>query len=508
MRKVREILRRKQDLGLSHREVAEGLGVSVGVVSKVVNRCKLAGMTWSDVAGMTDEEVEARLYGRSQPFRRSRPKPDPVRIHTELKKPGVTLELLHLEYLREHPDGYRYTQFCECYRQWRDVQRVTLRQQHKGGERAFVDYSGKKPSLVDRNSGERQVVELFVGVLGASSYTYAEASLSQKSAEFLESHVRMLEFFGGVPASITPDQLKAGVKTPCLYDPEIQRGYEEMATHYGCAVVAARPRRPRDKAKVEVGVQVVQRWILARLRHEQFFTLSDLNRRIAELLKELNERPMRDYAGKSRRELFETIDEPALSPLPGERFTPCEWKIARVNVDYHVVFHGSYYSVPHALVHEQVDVRATARIVEIFHKTQRVASHERRPNPGSYATEHSHMPKAHQEALAWPPSRLIAWADSMGQHTGRLIRAILEARPHPEQGYRPCLGILRLSRVYGRERLENACQRAHLAGARSYRHVVAILKNGLDRVSLPDGQDTESRPVIHHENVRGASYFN
>lgn len=371
----------------------------------------------------------------------------------------------------------------------------------------FVDYSGKKPSLVDRVTGEKKEVELFVGVLGASSYTYAEASLSQKSGDFLESHVRMLEFFGGAPSLITPDQLKSGVQTACLYDPEIQRAYEEMAGHYGCAVVAARPRRPRDKAKVEVGVQVVQRWILARLRHEQFFTLADLNSGIAELLRELNERPMRDYGGRSRRELYETVDKPALSPLPDERFESCEWKVARVNVDYHIVFQGSYYSVPHALVHEQVDVRGTSRTVEVFHKTQRVASHERRLKAGSYATDPLHMPKAHREALSWPPSRLIAWADSMGENSGRLIRAILEARPHPEQGYRPCLGILRLSRVYGRERLEKACQRAHLAGARSYRHVVAILKNGLDRAPLPDGTDTTARPALNHENVRGAAYF-
>lgn len=508
MRKVREILRRKHELGLSYREVAESLGVSIGVVSKVVNRAARAGMTWSEATGMAEEEAEARLYGRGKAAGGERAKADPVWIHTEFKKAGVTLELLHLEYLREQPNGYRYTQFCEHYRQWLGRQRLSMRQRHMAGERAYVDYSGKKPSVVDRTTGEGKEVELFVGVLGASNYTYAGATASQKSGDFLESHVRMLEFFGGVPSLITPDQLKSGVTTTCLYDPEIQRTYEEMAQHYGCAVVAARPRRPKDKAKVEVAVQVVQRWVLARLRHERFFTLSDLNRRISELVRELNERPMRDYGGKSRRELFELVDKPALSPLPTERFVMCDWKTARVNVDYHVVVDGSYYSVPHALVHEQVDVRTTARIVEVFHKTQRVASHERCARPGSYRTDSSHMPRAHQEALAWPPSRLMSWADTIGQNAGLLVRAILEARPHPEQGYRSCLGILRLSKVYGKERLEKACNRAHLAGARSYRHVTAILKNGLDQAPLPDEADRPSRPALEHENVRGAEYFN
>ena len=316
MRKVREILRRKHELGLSYREVAEGLGVSIGVVSKVVNRAARAGLTWKEAAGMAEDEVEVRLYGRGKPAEGERPKADPVWIHTELKKAGVTLELLHLEYLQEEPNGYRYTQFCEHFRQWLDRRRFSMRQRHVAGERAYVDYSGKKPSLVDPATGKRQEVELFVGVLGASNYTYAEATRSQKSGDFLGSHVRMLEFFGGVPSLITPDQLKSGVTTSCLYDPEIQRAYEEMAQHYGCAVLAARPRKPKDKAKVEVAVQIVQRWVLARLRHEQFFTLADLNRRIGELVKELNERPMRDYGGKSRRELFERIDKPALSPLP------------------------------------------------------------------------------------------------------------------------------------------------------------------------------------------------
>lgn len=508
MRKVREILRLKHEVKLSHREVAVSLGVSIGVVSKVVKRATLAGLVWEAVTELSEEEVEARLYGAQTSPGAARVRPDPEWIHTERKRAGVTLELLHLEYLREHPAGYRYTQFCEIYRQWLSKRRVTMRQVHRGGERAYVDYSGKKASVVDRETGEVQPVEIFVGVLGASSYTYAEGTFSQQVEDFISSHVRMLEDFGGSPSLLTPDQLKSGVTTACWYDPQIQRTYEEMAAHYRCAVVPARPGRPRDKAKVEVGVQVVQRWILARLRNEIFFTLAELNLRIRELLVGLNARPMRDHGGKSRRELYELLDRPALTALPSERFVFAEWATARVNIDYHIVFAGSFYSVPHALVHEKVDVRATATTVEVMHKSQRVASHERKRQAGSYSTHKEHMPRAHQEALAWPPSRLIAWADTVGPNAGELVRAILKDRPHPEQGYRPCLGILRLSRVHGNERLDRACRRAHLAGARSFRHVAAILKNRLADIPLDDQTAQPERAPIAHENVRGPSYFN
>ena len=508
MRKVREILRLKQEVKLSHREVADSLGVSIGVVSKVVNRAKLAGLAWESVAELSEDAVETRLYGARGSPGVARARPDPEWIHTERKRPGVTLELLHLEYLREHPGGYRYTQFCEHYRQWLSTRRPTMRQAHRGGERAYVDYSGKRPWLVDRQTGEISEVELFVGVLGASSYTYAEATQSQKVEDFIPSHVRMLEYFGGAPSLLTPDQLKSGVTKPCWYDPQIQRTYEEMASHYRCAVVPARPRRPRDKAKVEVGVQVVQRWVLARIRNETFFTLGELNVRIRQLLVELNDRPMRDHGGKSRRELYELVDKPALTALPAERFVFAEWATARVNIDYHIVFEGSFYSVPHALVHEKVDVRVTAATVEVMHKNQRVCSHERLRQAGSYSTHKEHMPRAHQEALAWPPSRLMAWADTVGPHVGVLVRAILTSRPHPEQGYRPCLGILRLARVHGNERLDRACHRAHLAGARSFRHVAAILKNRLADIPLDEHTNQPDRAPLSHENVRGPSYFN
>ena len=506
MRKVKEILRLTHEVGLSYREVSASLGVSVGVVSKVVNRAKTRGLTWHDVAGLDEAALDVRLNGPLAEPGVSRTEPDPVWIHTEKKKPGVTLELLHVEYLERHPDGLRYSAFCERYREWLAGQRVTMRQSHKGGERVFVDYSGKRPCIVDRRTGEQTPVELFVGVLGASNYTYAEASLTQKSADFIQSHVRMLEFFGGAPALITSDQLKSGVTTSSWYDPEIQRTYEELAVHYSTAVLPARPRKPRDKAKVEVAVQIVQRWILARIRNEVFFSLATLNERIGELLDELNDRPMRLYK-KSRRELYEVIDRPALKPLPAERFTYAAWTTATVNIDYHVAFDGNLYSVPYALVKARVDVRATATTVEVFFKNQRVASHARRFGKGVFSTQKAHMPRAHQEHQTWPPSRVIAWAETIGPHVKLLVEALIAERQHPEQGYRPSLGIVRLAKTYGNDRVDRACQRAHLAGARTYRHVAAILKNNLDRASLPEMVDGNA-PHVDHENIRGADYYN
>jgi len=505
MRKTREILRQKWVLGRSHREVAQSLGVSVGMVSATLARAGAAGLaTWEALEALSEAELEARLYGPSSAAA-GRPAPDCLWIHTERQRKGVTLELLHHEYLEEHPNGYRYTQFCEHYRRWCRKRRLSMRQVHRAGEKLFVDYAGKKPSVVDRATGEEREVELFVAALGASSMTYAEATESQRVADFLASHTRALEFFGGVPELVIPDQLKSGVTRACRYEPGLQRSYEEWSRHYGTTVLPARPRKPRDKAKVEVAVQVVERWILARIRHEMFFSLAELNARIRELLANLNARPMRAY-GQSRKERFEALDRPALRSLPVERFEHAEWKHAKVNIDYHVELDRHYYSVPHPLVHEQMELRFTATTVEVFHKGQRVAAHRRSSQPGKYTTLPAHMPKAHQKHLEWTPSRLIHWGASVGPKTAELIEAILADRPHPEQGYRSCLGILRLAKHYGNERLEAACTRAVAVRARSYRHVQSILKNGLDRVRSADERKA-SRPPVRHENVRGRDYY-
>ena len=442
MRHTREILRQRLTLGRSHRAIAQSLGISHGVVGTTVLRAQAAGLDWVQVEALTDDDLERRLYGlRVMAGPRDRPWPDCAALHAERRKPGVTLELLHLEYLEQHPDGYRYTQFCEIYRRWLGRRGLTMRQVHHAGEKLFVDYAGQKPAFIDPATGERITVELFVAVLGASNYTYAEATLTQQVPDWIASHQRAFAFVGGVTAAIVCDQLKSGVVIPCRYEPGVQRTYEELAQHYGTVIVPARPAHARDKAKVEVAVQVVERWILARLRHETFFSLAALNARIAELLADLNARPMRLYRA-SRRELFERLDQPALRPLPLEPFVYGEWKTARVNVDYHVELHGHYYSVPYALVHEAVEVRASVSTVEIFHRGQRVGAHRRTDSRGRHTTDPAHMPKAHQRHLEWTPSRIIGWAQTIGPQTAALVEAILADRPHPEQGYRSCLGIL------------------------------------------------------------------
>ena len=506
MRQIRDILRQKWALGLSHRAVTQSLGVGLGTITSVLTRARAAGLDWPQVQALSDKAVESRLYGRPEVAgQRQRPAPDCAWIHAERRRPGVTLELLHLEYLERHPDGYRYTRFCDLYRRWLRRRRLSMRQVHRAGDKCFVDYAGQKPRLIDPATGAIGEVELFAAVLGASNYTYAEATRTQQVPDWIASHARAFAYFGGVTAAVVCDQLKSGVVVPCRYEPGLQRTYEEFAAHYGTAILPARPVKPRDKAKIEAGVLVAERWILARLRHETFFSLAALNARIAELLTELNARPMRVYRA-SRRELFERLDQPALRPLPAEPFIYGEWKVARVNVDYHVEVQRHYYSVPYALLHEVMDTRISATTVEIFHRGQRIAAHLRDDTPGRHTTTPAHMPKAHQHHLEWTPSRLIQWAETIGPRTAALVAAILADRPHPEQGYRSCLGLLRLSRRDGAARLEAAAARALTAGARSYRHVDSILKHGLDR--LPPPESTEPLPLAPaHEHLRGRDYY-
>lgn len=510
MRQIREILRQKWVLDRPHREVAQSLRIGLGTISVVLEKAKQAGLDWPTVQTLTDAVLEARLYTRphaARPEPAPRPWPDCGYIHRERRKPGVTLELLHLEYLEQHPDGYRYTQYCEIYRRWLKRRGLSMRQVHRAGEKVFVDYSGKKPTIIDPATGELTEVELFVAVLGASNYTYADATRTQQVHDWIGSHARAFAFFGGVPEVVVPDQLKSGVTLACRYEPGLQRTYEEFAQHYTTVILPARPKRPRDKPKVEVAVQIAQRWILARLRHERFFSLAELNARIRELLEPLNAKVMRTYRA-SRRELFVQLDQPALRPLPADPFLVGEWTIdARVNIDYHIDVHGHYYSVPYALLHELVDARRTATTVEIFHRGQRVAAHVRNDLRGRHTTDPAHMPKAHRAHLEWTPSRLIDWARTIGPQTAALVGAILADRPHPEQGYRSCLGILRLAKGYGSTRLEAACGRAGAVQARSYRHVDAILKHGLDRLPLAPEAAAQLTLVPTHEHVRGPAYY-
>ncbi len=504
MRKIREVLRLKWECGLSNRAVARSCSISHSTVAEYVRRAEEAGLSWPLPSDLGEDELLGHLFPKA-PDTSSRviPCPDWEWVHGELRKKSVTLRLLWVEYREEHPSGYGYSQFCALYRTWAKRLKPSMRITHKAGEKAFVDYAGQTIPVIDPETGEVRQAQIFIGVLGASNYTYVEAQWSQELPNWISGHVRMFEFFGGVPEIVVPDNLKAGVKHPCRYEPDLNPTYQDLAEHYGVAVIPTRPRKPKDKAKAEVGVQVAERWILARLRNCPFFGLVAVNHAISELLDPLNERPM-EHLGQSRRELFEMLDQPALKPLPEEPYEFAVWKKARVNIDYHIEFGKHYYSVPYSLIHEEVYVRATESTVEIFYNNRRVASHPRLNIQGRHTTLAEHMPPAHQKYLEWPPERLIRWADTIGPQTAQLVQALLESRKHPQQAYRSCLGVLRLAESYGAKRLEAACRRALPAGIRSYKGVKNILHAKLDRVELE-----EPSPVVpkFHDNVRGQSYY-
>lgn len=503
MRKLREILRLKYEAELPHRAIARACSVGVGTVSLYVQRAHGAGLGWPLPEELDDAGLEARLFRRPAPLQAPHPLPDLPTLHQELKRPGVTLHLLWLEYLESHPEGYRYSQFCELYRRWAKKLHPAMRQRHLAGEKVFVDYSGKKPHLIDQRTGKLVPVELFVGVLGASNLTYAEASRSQTLPDWIGSHIRMLAYFGGSPAIFVADNLKSGVTHVCRYEPEVNRTYQELARFYGAVVIPARARKPKDKAKAESGVLLAQRWIIAVLRHQSFFALPELNAAIRAKLEVLNNRPMKKL-GVSRRALFEQLERPALKPLPSERFEMGQWKSCGVNIDYHIEIERNYYSVPSPLVREEVEARFTPAVVEVYFRGRRVASHQRLYGRGRSSTDPAHMPRAHREHAEWSPSRLIAWAAKSGPATARVVTEILHSRPHPEQGYRACLGLMRLGRHYGEQRLEAACIRADSLGAYRYRSVKNILSSGLDRVPV---EETATSISPAHDNIRGAAYY-
>lgn len=504
MRNLREILRQKLELKRSHRQAARAAAVSAGSVAFASMRAKVLALTWIDVCALDDSALDERMYGPRGGRREGRPLPDLAYLHMELRRPGVTLQLLHVEYLEQHPSGYRYTTFCQLYRGWCSEQRLSMRQVHVAGDKLFVDYSGKKPRVVDPETGELVEVELFVAVLGASNYTYAEATRTQQVPDWIGSNVRALEFIGGVPAAIVPDQLKSAVTTPCRYEPGVQRMYDELATHYGTTIFPARPAKPRDKAKVEAGVRIAQRWILGRIRNQVFFSLAELNERIRELIDELNRYVMRGY-GASRRDLFERLERPVLGPLPDQPYEYAEWKKVLLNIDYHAEFEHHHYSAPHRLRRQELWLRATSATVEIFHSSKRVAAHARSHARGRHTTVSEHMPVAHREQADWTPSRIVSWAKTVGPNVALLAQAIIDERRHPQHGHRSCLGIFRLAKKYEAARLDAACARALLAGARSYRHVDSILKHGLDRAAALDVSSRGSNIV--HGNVRGRDYY-
>jgi transposase len=503
MRKIRDALRLEAS-GLTRRQLAASLSIGRTAARTYLDRAHAAGLSWPLPDGLSDEALERLLFappGKDPNDQRA--EPNWPRPHLELRKPNVTLSLLWEEYRAIHPSGYGYSRFCDLYRTWKGRLTPTMRQNHVAGEKMFVDYAGATLEVIDGTSGEVLQAQVFVAVLGASNYTYAEATWSQTLPDWIGSHCRAFAFFGGVPRQTVSDNLKSGVTKACFYEPRINRSYAEMAAHYATAVIPARPRKPRDKAKVEVGVQVVERWILARLRKRTFFSLAELNQAIRELLEQLNRRVTR-HLGASRRQLFDQLERPALTALPTEPYVYADWKECRVGLDYHVEIDKHYYSVPHRYLGYKLWARFTDRTVEIFAAGKRIACHLRGRANRRHTTLTEHMPSAHRRYATWTPERISRQAASVGVNAQALTDIIMRERRHPEQGFRSCIGILRLAKSHGSERLEAACARALEIGARSYTAVASILRNNLDRRRPQKATDG---PAIQHPNIRGPRYF-
>lgn len=503
MRKIREILRLRHEGGLSHRAIGQSCGIGCTAAREYLLRAKAAGLSWPLPAELDDAALETLLFP-PPPADKEGLLPDWRLVRQELSKKGVTLALLWHEYRAAYPHGYGYSRFCQLYRAWAETLEVPMRHEHKAGEKLFVDYTGHTMEVVNPQTGEATTVEVFVAAQGASNYTYAEPAWSQGLRDWIGAHVRAFGFFGGVNEIVVPDNLKAGVTSPHLYEPDLNKTYADFAQHYGCAVIPARSYKPRDKAKVEAAVQGVERWVLAPLRNRTFFSMGELKQAFREQLDWYNNRPFQKLDG-SRKSLFEALDKPALKPLPASPYAFAQWKQAKVHIDYHVEVDAHRYSVPYQHVGKKVDVRLADATVEFFLDHKRIASHRRNPKKGGFTSIKEHMPKSHQAHLDWTPERLVRWAAKTGPQTQTLIERILASRPHPQQGFRPCLGIMRLEKRYGAQRLEAACRRALAINSIGYKSVESILKNNLDQQPLPKTQPT--RPAIEHPNLRGPEYY-
>jgi len=509
MRKIKEILRLHFEHQQSARQIAKSCDIARSTVKEYLHRAEQAQLTWPLSPEMDDATLENQLFPPA-PLRASEKHQMPPMeyLHRERKRKKVTLQLLWHEYKEANPEGYQYSQFCERYRQWTQKLDVCLRQEYHAGEKLFVDYAGQTLPIHDPLTGQTQEAYLFVATLGASNYTFAEATLTQDLPSWIQSHVRAFEFFNGVAEILVPDNLKTGVTHPCRYEPDINPTYLDLAEHYGTVVIPARVHKAQDKAKVESAVLIAERWILAALRNHTFFSLEELNQAIQEKLHDLNFRRFQKL-DTTRKELFENLDRPALKPLPQKPYEYAEWKKTTVNIDYHIAIDHHYYSVPYQLTREPVEVRITLTTIEVLFKNKRVASHARSYRQGGFTTLKEHMPKAHQQYLEWSPSRIIRWAQQLGPNTEKLVTHILENKPHPQQGFRSCLGIIRLGKQYSKERLEAACAYALSIHGFFYKSVQSILKNGLDQkhTLLPNREEATPLLPLQHPNIRGKEYY-
>lgn len=505
MRKIREVLRLRLQCGLTERQIAQSCKIGLGTVYEYARRARDAGFSWPLPAELTDEELDRRLFPPPPAIPSDqRPLPDWPAVGRELRKKGVTLLLLWYEYRAVYPDGYGYSRFCELYNSWAGGSEPRMRCVHKAGEKLFVDYAGQTVPVIDPKTGEVQDAQIFVATLGASSYTYSEATASQALPDWISSHVRAFAHLGGVPEIVVPDNLKGGVTTPCYYDPDVNATYQDMARHYGIAVIPTRVRAPRDKGKVESGVLQVERWVLAPLRNRLFFSLAEVNAAMRPLVEQLNARAAPGLPAP-RLELFRDLDKPALKPLPSQPYELALWKKARVHIDYHIQVEHHFYSVPHRLIGQEVEARITPQTIEILHRGARVTSHVRSYKKGGFTTLPEHMPLNHREWGDWNPERIVRWAEKTGPATAQVAREIMANRPHPYQGYRSCLGILRLGNEFGADRLEAACGCALRIRALTYKSVKSILVHRLDCATPP--QTPAARPPIEHTNIRGAAYY-
>lgn len=504
MRRIREVLRLR-DQALSQRRIAQAIGISPTTVGEYVRRAQSAGLTFLAAEGLGDPALQAMLFPPPTEIASpTRPEPDWAHVHRELQRRGVTLDLLWQEYKAADPAGFRYSHFCARYRRFREGLGCSCRQVHIAGEKLFVDYAGDTVGVCEASTGALRPAQIFVAAMGASNYSYAEATWTQQLPDWIGAHVRAFEFFGGVPRVVVPDNLKSGVTHASFYDPELNPTYQQLAEHYHVAIIPARPYKPKDKAKVEVAVQIVQRWIVAALRHRTFFSLAELNEAIRERLTLLNARPFKKLPG-CRESAFAEIDRPALKPLPAHRFEFAEWKKARVSIDAHIEVAGHYYSVPHPHLRRQVDVRLTDKTVEMYYHHERIASHARSMHAGRFTTVRAHLPPKYRHG-EWTPERLIRWAATLGEPVERAITGILASRTYPQQGMRAALGVLRLAKTYGTERLNAACARATAINGVSFRSIDSILKKGLDRLSST--ALAPSAPALSaHANVRGPEYY-
>ncbi len=512
MRRVREILRLTIDAGLGGREVARRVGIAPSTLREMLKRYASSGLPWPLPMDLSDPALEHRLYGEAgtKQGHRRRPEPDWAALNRELKKKHVTLQIVWDEYIAANPDGYGYSRFCDLYRNWESRLPVTMRQTHLGGDKLFVDYAGDKvPVIIDRRTGKTQDAHLFVAVIGGSSLSFALATWTEKLPDWIEGHVQALAFLGGVPALIVPDNPKVAVIKACFYDPQINRTYADLAAHYGTAILPARPRRPRDKAKVEALVRIVERWLLGKLRNQRFYSLADVNAAIGDMLSGLNEKRILRHQNRTRRQLFDEVDAPRLKPLPAEAYVLAEWKVRKVGLDYHVDFDGHFYSVPYRHARADVELRATARTVEIFLKGERIAAHMRGSGNGKHTTLPEHMPSSHRRYAGWTIERIMKEAGAIGPGAEVFCKRVLELRTHPEQGFRTCLGVVRMAKRYGADRLENACLRALEIGAMNYGSVKSILDNHLEGQPAPRrrrGDDDQTLDLLH-PNIRGSTYY-